>query len=297
MLGGAYLPRSFMRRLIDVGAKQCASKEYDDALPNGMHILTNYIKETTDPHLDINPTTSKHINNDVGVVFLNTNEDAVFIVGNEEFPIEEGTLITFPGGSVPHHIEMKKKKGGFVHMLGPFEVGGSHGTVGHGSRKLSGHSYGSSCNRSAANSRCGYIVGGEVKFNSFDGEDANQESTNTSTSPSGMHVTGEVHVYGYINGTDPNGATNLTLEVQYNLEGLGTACNNGSCSVEVNTEADSSCDSLIDRVDESVGNRVLLTDLSQEGMGMVYVDIGTPIAQLFDRPMSVRRGSDGTVLN
>jgi len=76
------------------------------------------------------------------------------------------------------------------------------------------------------------------------------------------------------------------------LEGLGTACNNGSCSVEVNTEADSSCDSLIDRVDESVGNRVLLTDLSQEGMGMVYVDIGTPIAQLFDRPMSVR-GSDG----
>ena len=93
-------------------------------------------------------------------------------------------------------------------------------------------------------------------------------------------------------GTPPYGATNLTLEVQYNLEGLGKACNNDSCSVEVNTEADSSCDSLIDRVDESVGNRVLLTDLSQEGMGMVYVDIGTPIAQLFDRPMSVR-GSDG----
>ena len=135
MWGGAYLPRSFMRRLIDVGAKQCASKEYDDALPNGMNILTNYIKETTDPHLDINPTTSKHINNDVGVVFLNTNEDAVFIVGNEEFPIEEGTLITFPGGSVPHHIEMKKKKGGFVHMLGPFEVGGSHGTVGQTPRR------------------------------------------------------------------------------------------------------------------------------------------------------------------
>ena len=85
-------------------------------------------------------------------------------------------------------------------------------------------------------------------------------------------------------------------KVQYNLEGLGTACNNGSCSVEVNTEADSSCDSLIDRVDESVGNRVLLTDLSQEGMGMVYIDIGTPIAQLFHRPVSVR-GSDGTVLN
>ena len=128
-------------------------------------------------------------------------------------------------------------------------------------------------------------------------EDANQESTNTSTSPSDMHITGEVYVYGYINGTGPDSGTNLTLEVQYNLEGLGTACNNGSCSVEVNTEADSSCDSLIDRVDESVGNRVLLTDLSQEGMGMVYVDIGTPIAQLFDRPMSVRRGSDGTVLN
>jgi hypothetical protein len=193
---------------------------------------------------------------------------------------------------------MKKKKGGFVHMLGPFEVGGSHGTVGHGSRKLSIHFYGSSCNRSAANSRCSYIVGGELKFNSFDGEDANQESTNTSTSPSDTHVTGEVHVYGYINGTDPDGGTNLTLEVQYNLEGLGTACNNGngSCSVEVNTEADSSCDSLIDRVDESVGNRVLLTDLSQEGMGTVYIDIGTPIAQLFNRPMSVR-SSDGTVFN
>jgi hypothetical protein len=168
-----------MRRLIDVGAKQCASKKYDDALPNGMHILTNYIKETTDPHLDVNPTTLKYINNDVGVIFLNTNEDAVFIVGNEEFPIEEGTLITFPGGSVPHHIEMKKKKGGFVHMLGPFEVGESHGTVGQFSR--AGLAFGGGWGGSPV-ADCQFDgVQATFKLHGRKLEDANQESTNTST--------------------------------------------------------------------------------------------------------------------
>ena len=129
-LGGAYLPRSFMRRLVEEGAEQCASDDYEETLPPGLNIITSYVKETTDAHLDVNPTNLKHIKNDVGVVFLNSNKDATFVVGKEAIPIEDGTLILFPGGIVPHHTELKKAAG-FVHILVPFEVGGSHGTVGY----------------------------------------------------------------------------------------------------------------------------------------------------------------------
>ncbi len=129
--GGAHLPRSFMRRLMEKGANQCASDDYEETLPSGVNVITTYVKETTDSHLDveIDPKTLKYVKNDVGVVFLNTNEDASFVVGDKAIPVEEGTLIMFPGGTVPHHTELKKE-GGFVHILGPFEVGGSHGPVG-----------------------------------------------------------------------------------------------------------------------------------------------------------------------
>ena len=61
MLGGAYLPRSFMRRLVEEGAEQCTSDEYEETLPLGMNIVTSHVKETTDAHLDVNPKTVKHI--------------------------------------------------------------------------------------------------------------------------------------------------------------------------------------------------------------------------------------------
>ena len=60
-LGGAYLPRSFMRRLVEEGAEQCTSDDYEEILPSGMNIVTSHVKETTDAHLDVNPKTVKHI--------------------------------------------------------------------------------------------------------------------------------------------------------------------------------------------------------------------------------------------
>jgi hypothetical protein len=139
MWGGAYVPNSLLRRLVEEGGEQCPSEEYENSLPSGVHILTNHVTETTDPHTDYNPTTLESIENDVAIIFLNTNPDATLMVNGEyAADVEEGTLAIFPGGSVSHQIEMKEKDGGFVHMFGPLEVGGSHGTVGQIGRNLIG---------------------------------------------------------------------------------------------------------------------------------------------------------------
>lgn len=130
--GGAHLGKCFFERIYDTGAGECLSESLRASLPrSGMDILTNHVTESTDAHVDYNPITLERIAsaNDVGVVFLNSNEDATFFVGKEEFPVEEGTLLMFAGGSIPHHIEMAKEDG-YVHMLGPFEIGGSFGIVG-----------------------------------------------------------------------------------------------------------------------------------------------------------------------
>jgi hypothetical protein len=117
-----------------------------------------------------------------------------------------------------------------------------------------------------------------------------------------------VYVYGYINGTGPDGGTNLTLEVQYNLEGLGTACINGSCSVEVKGKDTYTCDDVYASQLESDGDDpssatddnghyVLLKNIShtEVGQGIVYVDIGHPVHHLFDRPV-VLNDHDGAIL-
>ena len=56
MLGEAYLRQSFLRKLIEKGGQQCPSEEYEKNLPSGVHILTNHVTETTDAHVDYNPT-------------------------------------------------------------------------------------------------------------------------------------------------------------------------------------------------------------------------------------------------
>ena len=285
--GGAYLPRSFMRRLIEEGAEQCASDDYQDTLPSGMSIVTNYVKETTDAHLDVNPTTSKHINNDVGVVFLNTHEDATFVVGDKAVPIEEGTLIMFPGGSVPHHIEMKKE-GGFVHMLGPFEVGGSHGTVGQvvgASRQLI-----TALVAVGSDGATGGVASFIVKRRrQLEGEGGTNPDTNSKEG-----ATGEMYVFGYHNGIDPSGMKNQTLEIQFhgfNLDEIDTACSTGSCTVELNDNAKTCDDS-----NDSEENRVILVeDLVKAVSEIGYIDVGRNVEELFDRPISIH-GNNGTVL-
>jgi hypothetical protein len=226
MWGGAYLPRSFLHKLVDVGAQQCASEDYENTLPAGVHILTNHVTETTDPHVDYKAITSEPIKNDVAVVFLNSNPDATFYVEDEGYPVEEGMLITFPGGSVPHHIEMKKEDGGFVHMLGLVEIGGSHGTVGQVvqvSRNLGKLRVGSE-ETQTVEVNLGRTV--PVHYGRMlEVDDSEQDSTTTSSTTQQYgtnNITGYISVTGYRDGIDSNGATNHTLEVAYRLEGLGS---------------------------------------------------------------------------
>ena len=233
--GGAHLLKSFMRKLVEEGGEQCPSEEYEKNLPSGVPILTNLVTETTDAHVDYNPTTLERIQNDVGVVFLNSNPDATFLVGDAEYPVEEGTLIMFPGGSVPHHIEMKENDDGFVHMLGPFEVGGSHGIVGQVSRnlKLKNGSW------STGWGEKGFIRSVEATFDTEEWwvarmleveEGDEQGSTNTSSTAQQYwaNITGQIIVTGYTDGVDSNGNTNHTLEVAYKIGGLGDL----SCSID-----------------------------------------------------------------
>ena len=232
-----------------MGGQQCASEEYENSLPAGVDILTNHVTETTDPHVDYNPTTLERIENDVAVVFLNSNEDATFYVEDEGYPIEEGMLITFPGGSVPHHIEMKKEKedGGFVHMLGPFEVGGSHGTVGQVGRNLLDWGDGVFFKSSDGQQQAMAIVGGWVQ-RMLEVDDSEQDSTGASSTTQQYgtnNITGYISVTGYRDGINPDGVANHTLEVSYRLEGLGSLnCSAVNCfSADIIKNQPNFCDS------------------------------------------------------
>ena len=214
-----FVPKEILRRLINKGAEQCISQEYEDTLPAGVHILTNHVKETTDPHVDYHPVTGERIENDVAVVFLNTNEDATFVVaGKYGIPIEEGKLVIFPGGSVSHHIEMKneRKEGGFVHMWGPLEVGGSHGMVGQVSRQLQyGWPWGA----------LGETQQGTAEFTTRSSR-RRKRMVNEGDDTANSEITGEVIITGYTDGIHPNTReTNHTLEVPFNLTGLDDSCN------------------------------------------------------------------------
>ena len=283
--GGAYLPRSFMRRLVEEGAEQCASDDYQEILPSGVNVITSCVKETTCAHLDVgvDPKTLKYIKNDVGVVFLNTNEDAAFVIGDKAIPVEEGTLVLFPGGTVPHHTEMKKE-GGFVHMLGPFEVGGSHGPVGNPS--------GERCKMLGAMSSSEDSVAGAAMF---DGRRLLEVEggTNPDSNNKEGAIAGEIFIFGYRNGSDPSGTKNQTLEIQFygfNMDGI-EACKTGSCTVELNDNTNT-CDDSNDSEDTRV---TLHNDLKKAASEIGYIDVGRNVEELFDLPISIH-DNNGTVL-
>ena len=210
--GGAFIPRTFMRRLVEVGGEQCPSDEYEANLPSGMHVVTTHVNGTTDPHVDVNPD-KELITNDVAVVFLNTNEGAKFVIGEEMFDVEEGTLLMFPGGLVHHYIKMMEGGSGFVHLLGPVEVGGSHGIV-KAPAAISWYTASSDGTTTTVQAKYG--------LNSRLLEEG--KVTNSSSA-----VFGDIFVTGYTNGTDPKGAVNRTLHVQWDLGGLYTDCGRESC--------------------------------------------------------------------
>ena len=355
--GGAYLPRSFLHKLVEVGGQQCASEDYKKSLPAGVHILTNHVTETTDPHVDCNPTTFERIENDVAVVFLNSNPDATFYVEDEGYPVEEGMLITFPGGSVfhhiemekphphhikmkkPHHIEMMKKKkesgkkkkdSGSVHMLGPVEVGGSHGLV--------GKRYKPEPPERGQQRFVSYINQNQRFWRMLEVFGSEHNSTTTSSTPQqyGTNITGYITVTGYRDGIDFNGVTNHTLEVAYRLEELGSLnCSAVNCvfSADIIKNQPNFCESAkIGQImnstnDDAAGSQTFLeitslsllddigqaldgVDLQSEIMtlfenfnidipdvieGAVYINIGKPVTYFFDAPMALHR-QDETML-
>lgn len=282
-----FVPREILRRLINKGAEQCMSQEYEDTLPAGVHILTNHVKETTDPHVDYNPVTNKRIQNDVAVVFLNTNEDATFVVGKYSIPIEEGKLVIFPGGSVSHHIEMKneKKGGGFVHMWGPLEIGGSHGTVGQVSRQLK---WSWLANDLYQEGTAQYTDRRRQRQRMIEEGD---DTANTSSTDA--EITGFVTITGYKDGIDPSGEKNNTLEVKYKLKGC-----NGECTVLEVEDNPNFCDEVeigeLDN-DNSEGDVDIIEDISITDDVVEYINVNTSVSTFFDRPIVVQ-GPKGRVL-
>ena len=296
-----FVPKEILRRLINKGAEQCMSQEYEDTLPAGVHILTNHVKETTDPHVDYNPVTMERIENDVAVVFLNTNEDATFVLaGKYGIPIEEGKLVIFPGGSVSHHIEMNtQKEGGFVHMWGPVEVGGSHGIVGQVSRQLIG--WMAATEGETQQGKAEFVPSRRRQRQRMIEEGDDAANTSSTDAP----ITGFVTITGYKDGIDPSGEKNNTLEVQYNLTGLPDGCslNNLTACFYVELRDSPSCDdnniasSLEDNGGD--GDHVILNlenlAYTKIAPGLVYLNLKKPVSRLFDKPMVVR-AHDGRVL-
>ena len=72
---------------------------------------------TTDVHTDINngraPVGKQQAST---IIFLNTNENAIFVHGDEAIPVEAGTLINFQADE-PHHTVIED---GYVQVMVPF---------------------------------------------------------------------------------------------------------------------------------------------------------------------------------
>lgn len=90
-------------------------------------MVRSSVREHQDIHAhDLSPVVEK-----VCFAFLNSNPDAKFIWGNQEVPVEAGSLMAFMG-DVTHSV---KVHGGEVRFLGPFTQK-SFGSIGYGTQKV-----------------------------------------------------------------------------------------------------------------------------------------------------------------
>ena len=85
------------------------------------------VLETTRPHRDryhgddaLGVPEGALVDEEVTVLFLNDNQGASFVYGNEKVPVKCGTKVTFNGGHT-HNTELLA--GGTVKFLGPITVG------------------------------------------------------------------------------------------------------------------------------------------------------------------------------
>jgi len=112
--GIAKLDKSIAER-IHKASGITAKEGYSRAIP------VSEIFTTTDIHTDYEQVNEERVpvNDKVGLIFLNSNEDAAFSHGvNEPIPVKAGTLVVFDG-DVPHRTIVK---GGAVRIAGAFRL-------------------------------------------------------------------------------------------------------------------------------------------------------------------------------
>lgn len=179
---------------------------------------------------------------------------------------------------------MMKGGSGFVHFLGPFEVGGSHGVV--GGSTIVGAMLGC-LSDSTTTAVVDYGFGGRKRQLELDGD----VTTNSSNA-----IIGDIYVTGYTNGTHPDGSENHTLHLEWNLEGLYT---DGKV---VAKDDPNYCDSVEIGQIESDSNSAGGTEITQIKMllaeaaqGESFVNVGRSIESLIGYPLVVQ-GGDGAVL-
>ena len=316
--GTAHLSPAFLRKVLTDGAEQCPSADFEAGLPaSAVGILTNHVTETTRPHLDCTPATKKPVNasNDVAVVFLNSNEDATFIVGREAFAVEEGSLFIFPGGTVPHFLEIERSattrktepSSSFVHMLGPFEVGGSHGIVmmeviNGGQFYWQCVSDGVDCDYKAGDAS---IEGTNRERNLQEGNTPDSSAASETAQAGGRSefITGNVRITGYREGMTPDGAANHTIEVWYDIGGLEPAL---EFRIEMEDGPTSFCNDVwpgqVDadypdlqssEVADGIWHQVASTsDSDGRSQGLAYVNVGFGVEELFDHPVVLYKSDD-----
>ena len=112
--GIAKLDKSIAER-IHKASGITAKEGYSRAIP------VSEIFTTTDVHTDYEQVNEERVlvNDKVGLIFLNSNEDAAFSHGvNEPIPVKAGTLVVFDG-DVPHSTIVKS---GAVRIAGAFRL-------------------------------------------------------------------------------------------------------------------------------------------------------------------------------
>ena len=88
-------------------------------------VQTTFLSGTSNYHQDHKHNDGTLVEEEVGLIVLNTNSDAYFDHPDMKVPIREGAFIRF-NGSDPHRTVVNK---GNVHLLGPFDIK-SFGKVG-----------------------------------------------------------------------------------------------------------------------------------------------------------------------
>lgn len=83
-----------------------------------MKVKSTIVTGDTDPHMDAKLNGDEFEDEEeILIMFLNSNPGATFQVGEDKIPVEAGTLVKFKGNSVLHNTVMPS--GTEVHILGP----------------------------------------------------------------------------------------------------------------------------------------------------------------------------------